>query len=67
MFQDSLSHVWEHSRFIIGTVIKQTLLHIEALHGKNKIMYSALFELNIWERCTNSNIKVIQYNRDFSI
>ena len=44
MFQDSLSHVWEHSRFIIGTVIKQTLLHIEALHGKNKIMYSALFE-----------------------
>ena len=44
MFQDSLSRVWEHSRFIIGTVIKQTLLHIEALRGKNKIMYSALFE-----------------------
>ena len=42
-FQDSFSHVWEHSRFIIGTVIKQTLLHKEALLGKNKIMYSALF------------------------
>ena len=42
-FQDSSSHVWEHSRFIIGTVIKQTLLHKEALLGKNKIMYSALF------------------------
>ena len=41
-FQDSFSHVWEHSRFIIGTVIKQTLSHKEAL-GKNKIMYSALF------------------------
>ncbi len=42
-FQDSSSHVWEHSRFIIGTVIKQTLVHKEALLGKNKIMYSALF------------------------
>ena len=41
--QDSFSQVWEHSRFIIGTVIKQTLLHKEALLGKNKIMYSALF------------------------
>ena len=39
-FQDSFSHVWEHSRFIIGTVIKQTLVHKEALLGKNKIMYS---------------------------
>ena len=42
-FQDYFSHVWEHSRFIIQTVIKQTLLHKEALLGKNKIMYSALF------------------------
>ena len=42
-FQDNFSHVWEHSRFIIQTVIKQTLLHKEALLGKNKIMYSALF------------------------
>ena len=63
-FQDSFSHVWEHSRLIIGTVIEQTLLHKEALLGKNKIFYSALF---LWERCTNSNIKVIQYKRDFSI
>ena len=30
-------------RFIIGTVIKQTLLHKKALLGKNTIMYSALF------------------------
>ena len=30
-FQDYFSHVWEHSRFIIQTVIKQTLLHKEAL------------------------------------
>ena len=37
-FQDSFSRVWEHSRFIIGTVIKQTLLHKEALLDKNKIM-----------------------------
>ena len=36
-FQDSFSHVWENSRFIIGTVIKQNLLHKEALLGKNKI------------------------------
>ena len=42
-FQDSFSHVREHSRFIIGTVIKQTLLRKEALLGKKKIMYSALF------------------------
>ena len=42
-FQDSSCHVWEHSRFIIGTVIKQSLVHKEALLGKNKIMYSALF------------------------
>ena len=42
-FQDYFSHVWEHSRFIIQTVIKQTLLRKEALLGKNKIMYSALF------------------------
>ena len=38
-FQDYFSHVWEHSRFIIQTVIKQTLLHKGALLGKNKIMY----------------------------
>ena len=42
-FQDYFSHVWEHSGFIIQTVIKQTLSHKEALLGKNKIMYSALF------------------------
>ena len=42
-FQDYFSHIWEHSRFIIQTVIKQTLLHKEALLGKNKIMYSAFF------------------------
>ena len=65
-FQDSFSHVWEHSRFIIGTVIKQTLLHKEALLGKNKIMYSALFLVKSMGE-TNSNIKVTQYNRDFSV
>ena len=43
MFQDYFSHIWEHSRFMIQTVIKQTLLHKEALLGKNKIIYSALF------------------------
>ena len=42
-FQDYFSHVWEHSRFIIQTVIKQILLHKEALLGENKIMYSAFF------------------------
>ena len=42
-FQDYFSHVWEHSGFIIQTVIKQTLSYKEALLGKNKIMYSALF------------------------
>ena len=42
-FQDYFSHVWEHSRFIIQTVIKQILLHKEVLLSKNKIMYSALF------------------------
>ena len=42
-FQDYFSHVWEHSRFIIQTVVKQILLHKEVLLGKNKIMYSALF------------------------
>ena len=41
-FQD-FSHVWEHSRFIIQTVIQQIFLHKEALLGKNKIMYSAFF------------------------
>ena len=43
MFQDYFSRIWEHSRFMIQTVIKQTLLHKEALLGKNKIIYSALF------------------------
>ena len=42
-FQDYFSHIWEHSRFIIQTVTKQTLLHKEALLGKNKIIYSAFF------------------------
>ena len=35
-FQDYFSHVWEHSRFIIQTVIKQTLLHKKALLGKKQ-------------------------------
>ena len=43
-FPDNLGHVWEHSRFIIQTVIKQTWLHKEALLDKNKVVYSALFK-----------------------
>ena len=48
--QDYFSHVWEHSRFIMQTVIKQTLLHKEALLGKIKVMYSALFFNKIYGR-----------------
>ena len=48
-FQDSSSHFWEHSRFIIATVIKQTLLQKEALLGKNKIMYSGLLAKSMRE------------------
>ena len=35
-FQDYFSHIWEYSRFI---------LHKEAILGKIKIMYSAIFFL----------------------
>ena len=49
-FQDYFSHVWEHSRFIIQTVIQQIFLHKEALLGKNKIMYSAFFFSKIYGR-----------------
>ena len=35
-FQDYFSHLWEYSRFIIQTVIKQTQLHIKALLDKTK-------------------------------
>ena len=48
-FQDYFSHVWEHSRFIIQTVIIQTWLYKEALLDKNKTMYSALFLIKSME------------------
>ena len=45
-FQDSSSHVWEHSRFIIGTVIKQTLLHKEALLALQPF-FSKIYERDV--------------------
>ena len=43
-FQDYFSHVLgTFTRFTIQTVIKQILSLKEALLGKNKILYSALF------------------------